>query len=231
MSIKGQNKETRSGLSQDELAKTQVLNLDDVEKTARFERYTSKKPAFIMASVGIFAIMLGLIYNPVVNMMVKDKAKKDSSIRARVEEKKVKEEVEKIKKVNCEIIKKANSDGTDSKIVYDFTFDTEKLQSYSRNYSIIPTDENSELKTSIPTVWYEAYKALEPGDSIPGYKQTSTPNDKGLTIMINVDLLQYNNDLLPDANKNNENLKVEFTKDQAMKDIITNLEQQNYTCK
>ena len=40
----------------EELQKTLVLNLADFEETARIEKMTSKKPALIVALLGVFSI-------------------------------------------------------------------------------------------------------------------------------------------------------------------------------
>ena len=47
-------------VSQEELAKTQVLNLTDVQEIANFEKKTSKRPAVLFAIAGILAITLAI---------------------------------------------------------------------------------------------------------------------------------------------------------------------------
>ena len=49
-------------VSQEELAKTQVLNLTDVQEIANYEKKTSKRPAALFAFAGILAITLGISY-------------------------------------------------------------------------------------------------------------------------------------------------------------------------
>ena len=48
----GLGKKKQQKISTEELAKTQVLNLDDVQKLAKYEKIISKKPALIVALVG-----------------------------------------------------------------------------------------------------------------------------------------------------------------------------------
>ena len=49
-------------MTQEELQKTQVLNLKDVEEAARFERITSKKPAIIVATIGLVTVPTPFIF-------------------------------------------------------------------------------------------------------------------------------------------------------------------------
>ena len=44
----------------EELTRTQVLNLQELEKAAKYEKKTSKKPAAVLAILGVFSISLGL---------------------------------------------------------------------------------------------------------------------------------------------------------------------------
>lgn len=50
-------------LAKEELTKTQVLNLSELERVANYEKRTSKKPAAILATLGVMCITLGLSYN------------------------------------------------------------------------------------------------------------------------------------------------------------------------
>ena len=66
------NEKNSSQISQEELMKTQVLNLQDVEEAARYEKATSKKPAILVAVIGFFAIFLGTSL-PFVNSLMNQK--------------------------------------------------------------------------------------------------------------------------------------------------------------
>ena len=55
-----------------ELTKTLVLNFNEVEDIAKFEKKTSKKPAIIIAIIGLFAIFTGVVYPSVYSMVKKD---------------------------------------------------------------------------------------------------------------------------------------------------------------
>ena len=53
----------------EELTRTQVLNLQELEKAAKYEKKTSKKPAAVLAILGVFSISLGLCYPSLNNML------------------------------------------------------------------------------------------------------------------------------------------------------------------
>ena len=53
----------------EELTRTQVLNLQELEKAAKFEKKTSRKPAYFLAILGVFSISLGLCYPSITNML------------------------------------------------------------------------------------------------------------------------------------------------------------------
>ena len=53
----------------EELTRTQVLNLKELEKAAKYEKKTSKKPAAVLAILGVFSISLGLCYPGITNML------------------------------------------------------------------------------------------------------------------------------------------------------------------
>ena len=63
----------------EELTRTQVLNLQELEKAAKYEKRTSKKPAAVLAVIGVFSISLGLCY-PSVNNMLSSRSVEDKPV-------------------------------------------------------------------------------------------------------------------------------------------------------
>ena len=59
----GQQQLQSQQMTREELTKTQVLNLQELERVAKFERKTSKRPAVLFAIAGILSLTLGLSYN------------------------------------------------------------------------------------------------------------------------------------------------------------------------
>ena len=61
MQQNNQNQVIQQPMTQEELQRTQVLNLQEVEKVAKIEKSTSKKPALFFALLGILSITLGML--------------------------------------------------------------------------------------------------------------------------------------------------------------------------
>ena len=58
-------------LAKEELTRTQVLNLTELEQVANYEKKISKKPALVLAILGIMCITIGLSYNSVLSAFIK----------------------------------------------------------------------------------------------------------------------------------------------------------------
>ena len=103
------NEKNSSQISQEELMKTQVLNLQDVEEAARYEKATSKKPAILVAVIGFFAIFLGTSL-PFVNSLMNQK---DTSLKTdkTIEKKQI---LNTESNLNCTYTSLNNPDGTDT---------------------------------------------------------------------------------------------------------------------
>ena len=62
-------------MSEEELQRTQVLNFDTFKQVARYEKISSKKPAIIVALLGVLAIVIGGTYPIVQSQMAKSNEK------------------------------------------------------------------------------------------------------------------------------------------------------------
>ena len=58
-------------MTEEELQRTQVLNFDDFKQVARYEKISSKKPAIIVALIGVLALIFGGSYSVVQSQMAK----------------------------------------------------------------------------------------------------------------------------------------------------------------
>ena len=111
-------------MTQEELQKTQVLNLKDVEEAARFERITSKKPAIIVAAIGVLSIMFGATFG-VVQTLTTEPTIKDNS-NSTTEKRQVLTQTDSL---NCTLSLLNNADGTDQIYNVVYTFKDIKLNS------------------------------------------------------------------------------------------------------
>ena len=62
MAFGKKQQQSSSEISREELTRTQVLNLQELERVANYERKTSKRPAALFAFAGFLAITMGLLY-------------------------------------------------------------------------------------------------------------------------------------------------------------------------
>ena len=83
-------------LSDDELQRTQVLNLQAFKETARIEKLSSKKPAIILAVIGVLSISLGLSFPAIQSLSTRQNAEKNQqkTLERRQSEEKIKKVVE-----------------------------------------------------------------------------------------------------------------------------------------
>ena len=82
----GRRKKSKQEL--EELTRTQVLNIQELENAAKYEKRTSKKPAVFFAVLGLLSISLGVSYPGIQSMMDDSSTKKDNVTEQRKEEEK-----------------------------------------------------------------------------------------------------------------------------------------------
>ena len=90
------NNQVKQQLSEEELQRTQVLNFDDFKETEKKKKIGNKKPAIIIAIIGIVSILLGTNYNGIKSLVSKKNEEPKQNVQTRKQEKKE----EKVK-INC----------------------------------------------------------------------------------------------------------------------------------
>ena len=134
----------------EELQKTLVLNLADFEETARIEKMTSKKPALIVALLGVFSIALGFSFPLVQSFTTRDKI--DETKVENREEYEAKEEVvlSNEETVICNFDRMI-ADGTHVTSVANITFRNGGIVAFTRTTTINPIPGNGFGPSSIQT--------------------------------------------------------------------------------
>lgn len=218
-----QNRSSQQQMTPEELQKTQVLNLQDVEEAARYERRTSKKPAIIIAAIGVFAILLGTAF-PVVQSL---KAKEEPLKRTHHKVEK-KELLTNESSLNCIYTALSNPDGTDTILNINLTFDSEKLTKVNKTFTINPTAGNPIGTTTVQayTEGYQPFLAYP----ITGYLMTVTPANGGLIVTSAVDYATYDPATLPDLHKSNIATNVEYPAATDKTAIYNDLIMKGFTC-
>ena len=214
-----------SQVSQEELAKTQVLNLTDVQEIAKFERKTSKRPAVLFAIAGILAIVLGISYSNIMaaidempsavttNFKTED-VNKDDVILNKVQE----------NMTSCVLTRPENPDGT-SGSAFD---DNDQLKSYTMIYALDPLPGNANGLVSVQNQ-YNSYKVL---DAIPitGYKIATTYTETGMKSVATVDLTKLDKSTLTEGHTNNFFANVPYNLGDAKAVITQQLIASSYVC-
>ena len=202
------------GLTPEELQKTQVLNLKDIEETVRFEKMTSKKPAAIVAIIGITAILFGATFQ-ISTSLQKSKEKK-------LEKRAVEKVAHKVEEKTLTCVKTTlnNQDGTDTVYTYSFDFEDNKLVGYNKTFNIIETAGKTEGANTIAN--YK--KEYSQTSNLPkGYDLSIKEEQKGITIITNVDFK------LLDLTKLPQDKKVEYQKNTEYDVIKKEMLEKGYT--
>ena len=224
----GTNKKKKMTKSEElEMTKTLVLNFNELERIANYEKKTSKKPAIMIAVIGLFAIMSGFLYSPVNNML----NKKSSSHQFRVSKEK------KYKKIVCTKTTIPAENKSTAKNTIIFKFKEDNLISYENTYLEKPNSMNiAETPKNIINTYNYIKAFLD--YNIPGYdlKQsytTSKTNSKlvtSLTVKLNVDLKEVDVTKLTDKHKSNGYLNVAYAYGDNSINIKQKLMTEGYTC-
>lgn len=215
-----------SQVSQEELAKTQVLNLNDVKELAKFERRTSKKPAILLAIAGLLSISLGFSYPNIMTAL--DKA----STTETKEEKKQEEVLNKVQEniQECKYLSGANADGTSGTVTYSLLYnENDQLQSYTMVLTIDPQTGSANGLVATQNV-YNSYKALD-AIALTGYTMATSYTDTGMKAIANVDLAKFNKATLTAAHNSNYFAQVPFNYGDTKTTIEQNLTSGGYICK
>ena len=118
-------------MSEEELQRTQVLNFDTFKQVARYEKISSKKPAIIVALLGVLAIVIGGTYPIVQSQMAKSNEKNKSTVQAR------KREVKPVaSELTCTQTTPSVGNGLDQTITIKYNFIDNKLTSFTKELNL-----------------------------------------------------------------------------------------------
>lgn len=217
-----QTNKSKEQLTQEELQKTQVLNLQDVERVAHYEKITSKKPAIIVAIIGVISILIGSSF-PVVQSLVANKDN-NKNIDKKVEKKLINSE----STLNCTYTSLNNPDGTDTILNFNMTFNDNKLIKHTKTFTMNPTVGNSQGSTTV-SAYYEGYQPFMTSP-ISGYQMAVTPVDSGLVVTTAVDYTIFNPTTLPALHQGNVATLVEYQLNTDKTAILNDLTAKGYSC-
>ena len=216
-------KQIKQQMSKEELQRTQVLNLQDVQEAVKYEKMTSKKPAIIIAILGIASILMGTTFGVVQNLQAKAEKEREKAVVRR-------ETVPTEKTLSCSLTKLADYDGTDYTLTRDFTFKDNKLTKEIKSFKLSPSEGNPNGVTGVQNylvalqpflVQMSGYELMVEKDQNTGTATTTTT--------INYEILDITK--VPEMHQSNFRFNVEYTNGSDQATIEQDLKTKGYTCK
>lgn len=210
-------------LAKEELTKTQVLNLSELEKVANYEKTTSKKPAIFLAVLGIICITMGTTYNGVTAALsggatdIKHKEIDTTS------------NVKPVSTINCQYNALNGQEGYDTYVNMTLIFNNSKLKSYTKVMNVSPSMGKEEQAGPTVTNLYNNYKNFETL-TIPGYDIVSRQKDNGFETIVAIRLEELDRSLLNIYHDSNVVTKVEFTAEDTKETVMKKAKTLQYIC-
>ena len=225
----------RSKMSAEELAKTQVLNLSDVEKLANYEEKVSKKPAIVLGVIGLLVLNIGIFYPKITAFLDRDRDEEEI-IYNRVDDKVdntdntvTDNQVNGNTQVTCTKTTLAASDGTDTTLTYNLSFVNNALQSYTKLAIINPNPTNPVGVTTIDGL----YNGFLSFSQIPvgGYYLQVAKNTSGIVVNVNIELTKLDVMTFPESHKTNNVSNVEFSLNSSKDSVNSALVAEGFSCR
>lgn len=213
---------TNMQLNKEELTKTQVLNLNDLEKVAKYEKKISKKPAIFIAIFGLLLIISGIALQYTVFAPKEEKKPNNNTENKNTP-------TDNGTGVSCNLSQLANADGTDLTQNVTLNFTKNQLKNYVKVLSIIPTvgnevTGNATIKNILPI-----YQSLE-ATKINGYQISTTMQNAALQGTVIIDLTILDKTQITDAYKTNIFSNVEFDLNETKEAVVAKATAAGYTC-
>ena len=213
-------------MTPEQLQRTQVLNFDDFKATARIEKISSKKPAAVLAFLGVFLILLGVFFPTIESLSGEgiddgyQEYREDGQNTAVTSTKK--------DEIKCVLQKLNNENGTDEIITVNYVFLDKVLKTYTKEYLL----KQSESVTETPGELGNYLVALEPylAKEVTGFTMTlqQITNGSITTSKIDYDTLDYN--AIPLEFQSNYRFDVPFQSTATMEEVKAGLIALGYTC-
>lgn len=210
------DEEIKKELTKEQLQQTQVLNFQEVQRTIRFEKITSKKPAIIVAVMGIISLIFGGTLQ-VANTL---NSKKET-----VQKREIKQVVE--KKLNTIKNTVDNPDGTNTIYSINYKFENDKLVGFTKLYTITAAAGKETGKKSIENYIKEFDNLL---NETEGYSIEITSNSNtSITVKVVVDYKKLDLTRLNETQNTKPFTKVDYNKNTSYEIIKNNSEEDGFT--
>lgn len=209
----------------EELAKTQVINLEDVQKLATYEKLISKKPAAFVFVLGVMSIIAGLTAQTVVSLKEVNDNKNQTQYR-KVE--KVKKQENKLECTYLEEQKKAEQ--TVNNIYTIYFDDNDILLKYTKTIEVLPTSVTNPTAVTSITNGMNAFKKLSE-TNINGYKMQVSTYESGYKVETSINPNKLDLTLLSPSYTNNQYISPNIKENLDKESVKAWLETCKYECK
>lgn len=211
-------KRQQKKLEREELTKTQVLNLIELQNVAKYEKQTSKKPALVLGILGTLFLISGIIYTPLVAAI-----KETNQVQPVV---KREEEKDVVTLVNCTYDYKDLTPDAESKLNINLSLENNRLFNYVKTLKVKPLAGKENVLKDISN----KYKPFETTD-IKGYNLLTLTKDNRLETVVVIDLEKLDLKIFPEEYQKDVVSRVEFNIGDSLEMIQTKANALGYTCK
>ncbi len=195
-------------MSREELTKTQVLNLSDFERVAKYEKSVSKRPAIFLSVLGIICIIAGLSYNSVMAIIIDKITPEPPVVSKRVTENKNLVET-KNDTVTCHYTSIDANAGTELILDLNLIFYNNILDTCVKNMSFVTSLGKETTGQPVVDYYYPIFKSFEEM-TIPGYTSKTNLINNGFETKTTMDLKTVNVESLTDQHKAYPGTTVDF---------------------
>lgn len=224
-----QNQNGVNTTTKEDLTKTQVLNLNDVQKVANYEKKVSKKPAIFLFILGILLIAGGFAYPYIMEMIGGETSNNTPNSNEETQTDENQSEVQtQTGSLICNYAQAGNADGTDMTISLQLNFVEDQLNNYVKTIVVSPTVGQEAIGNA--TI-QNLYASLQPYQAaqIPGYVLAVTSNEIELQETLTIDFTTLDKTQIP-TDYNTTYTMVDFDANESMQSVRTKVEANGYQC-
>ena len=218
-------------MSREELTRTQVLNLSDFERVAKYEKSVSKKPAIFLSVLGIFCIIAGLSYNSIMSIVIDKITPPAPEVSKRVTEKNENKGLIETKNdtVTCHYNSIDANTGTELILDLNLIFYNNILDTCVKNMSFVTSLGKETTGKPVVDYYYPIFKSFEE-ITIPGYTSKTNLINNGFETKTTIDLKTVNVESLTDQHKAYPGTNVDFVYGEDKETATQRAISYGYTC-
>lgn len=215
-------------MSREELTRTQVLNLSDFERVAKYEKSVSKKPAIFLSVLGMFCIIAGLSYNSVMAFVIDKITPPAPQVSKRITKNKDLIET-KNDTVTCHYTSIDANAGTELILDLNLIFYNNVLDTCVKNMSFVTSLGKETTGQQVVNYYYPIFKSFEEM-TIPGYTSKTNLINNGFETKTTMDLKITNVESLTDQHKASPATTVDFIYGEDKETATQRAISYGYTC-